>query len=85
MCFVLLNVALADLPNPIFSEIAFIVNTTDSSNIYNIIYSTAATVNCQDFQAVLLNKKEYSPTNVKANFYFEKRKIITYCIFREFY
>ncbi|CEG83948.1 hypothetical protein RMATCC62417_17810 [Rhizopus microsporus] len=54
---------MADLPNPIFSELAFIVNTTDISSMYNIIYSTAISVSCQDFQAVRLTSREYTPTN----------------------
>lgn len=59
---------IADLPNPIFSELAFIVNTTDISSMYNIIYSTAISVSSQDFQAVRLTSREYTPTNVSIHY-----------------
>ncbi|KAG1048178.1 hypothetical protein G6F43_009415 [Rhizopus delemar] len=59
----LLNTVVADLPNPVFSEVSYIVNTSKSTDLYSVVYSTAATVSCQDFQAVLLNSKEYTQIN----------------------
>ncbi|CAO3670892.1 unnamed protein product [Rhizopus stolonifer] len=62
LCY-LLKIAVADLPNPVFTEIAFTVNTSDEYSMNNFLYSTAATVSSQDFQAVLLNSEEYQQTN----------------------
>lgn len=87
LCY-LLKIVMADLPNPVFTEIAFTVNTSDEYSMNNFLYSTAATVSSQDFQAVLLNSEEYQQTNVNILFHTHTQTYFVFFFFfffREFY